>query len=202
VTRNDETSGKDSIRAAAAAALDDLNALSPDSEDRQTLLNALLSAHLNHLAPVAGGDQAGGGRIDDGKVTPAISEGDLLGRIASGLKVERDTVELVYDITDGEPHVVVSPKRIATNKSLATKQLGQLVAAARQILNLEEWTPVSTIRQVVTDFGRLDSSNFAASIQQMDSVALVRGKGTSREVKITKPGLEATADLINSIVKD
>jgi hypothetical protein len=74
------------------------------------------------------------------------------------------------------------------------------VAAARQVVGIEEWTSVSTIRKVVTDYGRLDGGNFAATIQQMaDNVAVIRGKGQSRVVKITKPGLEATADLIKGI---
>jgi hypothetical protein len=108
-------------------------------------------------------------------------------------------LELVYADQDGEPHVVISAKKLAQNKALAARQLGQLVAAARQVVGIEEWTSVSTIRKVVTDYGRLDSGNFASTIQQMDNVAVIRGKGQSREVKITKPGLEATADPIKGI---
>jgi len=93
-----------------------------------------------------------------------------------------------------------SAKKLPPNKALAARQLGQLVAAARQVVGIEEWTSVSTIRKVVTDYGRLDGGNFAATIQQMaDNVAVIRGKGQSREVKITKPGLEATADLIKGL---
>ena len=33
----------------------------------------------------------------------------------------------------------------------------------------------------------------------MDNVAVIRGKGQQREVKISKPGIQATADLIKGI---
>ena len=105
----------------------------------------------------------------------------------------------IFSHSHHEGCVVISAKKLAQNKALAARQLGQLVAAARQVVGIEEWTSVSTIRKVVTDYGRLDSGNFASTIQQMDNVAVIRGKGQSREVKITKPGLEATADLIKGI---
>lgn len=133
------------------------------------------------------------------RIAEPVDDGDVISRVSSGLKVDRDTLELVYAAQDGEPHVVISAKKIAQNKALAARQLGQLVAAARQAAGLEEWTSAATIRKVVTDYGRLDSGNFAATIQQMDNVAVIRGKGQQREVKITRPGMEAASDLINSL---
>ena len=194
----------DSIRNAAEAALTDVDALGLTGDDRSIMLKALLDARLRAAAPNMG--------MVPGVPTPVIpaagtaatptapvAAGDVIGMLSAGLKVDRDTIELIYTEQDGEATLVVSPKKIAEGKALATKQLGQLVAAARQVTGLEEWTSVGTIRKVVTDYGRLDSGNFATTIQQMDSVALFRGKGQSREVKITKPGLEATADLIKSL---
>jgi hypothetical protein len=128
-----------------------------------------------------------------------LDEGDVLGRIASALKVDRGILELVYDVRDGEPELVVASRRLASNKAQAARQLAQLISAARQAAGLEEWTSTATIRKVVTDYGKLDVSNFAATIQQMDKVAVIRGKALQREVKITRPGMEATADLIKSI---
>lgn len=95
--------------------------------------------------------------------------------------------------------MLISVKKIAQNKALAARQLGQLVSAARQAAGLEEWTPGATIRKVVTDYGRLASGNFASTMQQMDNVAVIRGKGQQRKVKNTKPGMGATADLIKSL---
>lgn len=128
-----------------------------------------------------------------------VEPGDLIGAMGAKLKIERDTLELVYAVDDGVPQVVVSSKKISSNKSVGTRQLGQLVAAGRQLVGIEEWTAAGTIRKVVADYGRLDSSNFAATLQQLENVALVRGKGQQREIKITKPGFENTADMIKSL---
>jgi hypothetical protein len=193
---------KDEIRQAAASAMADVAALNATGDERNILLKALLKARLSLAlsgtsanTPVRpdqpstlGGDQ------------PQLAVGDVIGKLAAGLRLDRDTLDLVYALQDGEPHLVISAKKIAANKALGTRQIGQLVAAARQIAGIEEWTSAATIRQVVTDYGRLDGSNFAATLQQMDNIAVIRGKGQQREVKITKPGIENTADLINSLV--
>src|SRR5688500_13588748 len=192
----------DGIRQAAEAALADVNALAVEGEDRKIILKALLDARLGGSVPASPSFIGAAGPITNGakpNAPGAVDDGDVIGRVSAVLKVDRDTLELVYAPQDGEPHVVISAKKIAQNKALAARQLGQLVAAARQAAGLEEWTSAATIRKVVTDYGRLDSGNFASTIQQMDNVAVIRGKGQSREVKITKPGLEATVDLIKGL---
>jgi hypothetical protein len=166
------------------------------------VLKALLKARLGGFTSATPGS-IGSSHVGNavGSVVPqtSIEDGDVIGKISATLKIDRDSLEMVYAIQDGEPHVVVSSKKISSNKALGTRQLGQLVAAARQIAGLEEWTSAATIRKVVTDYGRNDSSNFAATIQAMDNVAVVRGKGQQREVKITKPGIENTAELVKTL---
>lgn len=196
-----EPSG-DAVRQAAAAALADVNALEVEGEDRKIVLKALLDARLGGSVPVSPAFTVAASPASNGtKLDPAqaFASDDVMGRVSAALKIDRDTLDLVYALQDGEPHVVISAKKIAPNKALAARQLGQLVAAARQAAGLEEWTPAATIRKVVTDYGRLDSGNFASTVQQMDNVAVIRGKGQQREVKITKPGMEATAELIKSL---
>jgi hypothetical protein len=205
MTNSPETNPpSDGLRQAAAAALADVDALALSGDDRNTVLGILLKARLGGSAPptpAGNGDAKDKGKGENNHVIQdAVADGDLIGKISAALKLDRDLVELVYAAQDGEPTVVVSAKKIASNKAEGTRQLAQLVSAARQITGLEEWTSSATIRPVVTNFGRLNVSNFAATLQQMDNVALIRGKGQQREVKITKPGIENTADLVKSLV--
>lgn len=190
------------LRQAAAAAIADVDALGLSGDDRNTVLQALLKARLGGFAPraLAGNRDQMGKEETDYVIQGPVEEGDVIGKISAVLKLDRDLVELVYAVQDGEPMVVVSAKKIASNKAEGTRQLAQLISAARQIVGLEEWTSSATIRQVVTDFGRLNVGNFAAALQRMDEVALTRGKGQQREIRITKPGIENTADLIKSLV--
>jgi hypothetical protein len=191
----------DGLVAIAAATVGEVVAMKLAPADHSIVLETLLRARLGGgtatppvLAPAGGSG--------NGVATAPAEEGDSLGKLAVGLRLSRDTLELVYDFEDGVPSLVVSAKKIAPNKSTAVRQLGQLIAAARQIVGVEEWTSANVIRKVTQDYGRLDSSNFAASLQQMESVGVLRGKGSAREVKITKPGIESTTDLIKVIVGD
>lgn len=192
----------DGLRRAAAASVADVDSMKLIGEDRSIVLKALLNARLGDFAEIPASSRRGASAVkvasSPGPAEP-VAEGDVLGMIGRALKVDRETLEFVYDIDDGEPIVVVSAKKIAPNKSAAARQLGQLIAAARQGAGLEEWTSATTIRSVVSHYGRLDGNNFAASLQQMDSVAVIKGKGLQREIKITRPGFESTADMIRSL---
>ncbi|MFD1714514.1 hypothetical protein ACFSBZ_08540 [Amnibacterium flavum] len=165
--------------------------------DRSIVLEALLRARLSPSSSTSA-THAEAGSTDKPLVQPA-EQGDVLGKLAHVLNLPKDTLELVYDVVDDGPALVVSAKKIATNKSQGMRQLAQLISAARQISGIEEWTSAGLIRKVAQDYGRLDGSNFAASLQLLEDVAVLRGKGASREVKITKPGIEATSELIRTI---
>jgi hypothetical protein len=189
----------DGIRAAAAAAIADVNALGLDGEDRKVVLDAVLQARLS----AAGGaisvlpiDKTTSSSTTPTVAQPPAHQSDILGRISQTLKLDRHVLELVYDVRDGEPQLVVSPKRLAQNKAEASRQLATLLAAARQAAGLDEWTTTALIRNVVSDYGKMDSANFAANLQQMDKVALIRGKGQQREIKMTRSGMEEAAALI------
>ncbi|MDQ3405629.1 MAG: hypothetical protein M3548_19930 [Actinomycetota bacterium] len=201
-TSDESTTAGDELRQAAAAALADVNALDAMGDDRKIILKAIVEARLSFLAPTTAPSSKGGqpdGTSGDAILQGVAANGSLLDRIGSALTVDRDTLELVYSVENEEPTVVVSAKRLSSNKALATRQLGQLVVAARQIGGIEEWTSGSIIRPVVQQYGRLDTNNFAATIQQMDDVCVIRGRGQGRELKLTKPGIEKTADLIKKI---
>ena len=193
------------FRAAAAAAIADVNALGlADSPDRQVVLRVLLAARVrlgDAKTPSTGSDGTPAGRraAAAAPMGDQVDEGDLVGLIAVRLGVSRDVADLVYDVQDGQLGVVLSSRRLAAERSGAARQLAQLVVGGRQAAGMEDWTPIAEVRSVVNDYGKLDSSNFAASIQSLDDIFLFRGKGASRELKATRPGLERIADLVKDL---
>ncbi len=197
-----EDQADDPIRRAAAAALADVNALSAEGEDRTIILEAVLRARLGGHVPAAPA-VAPAPAAGNGTTPPAAPEGpgrgDVIDKIGAVLGVDRDTLELFYSVQDGEPRLHVSSKKIASQKAEGARQLARLVAAARQAAGLEEWTLLSSIRPVVQDYGKLDSGNYASAMQALDDVAVFRGKGPQREIKITKPGMEKVADMIRTL---
>lgn len=186
------------IRAAIRSSIDDINASDIPVEDRQTVLRAVLTVRLGGAvaAPTASADAAPHGA---GPSAAPADGSDLLSRIAAGMKLDRDTIELIYAEKEGEPEVVLSAKKLPDLKAAATKVLAQLVVGARQAAGLEEWTPVNTVRPVVQNYGRLDTSNFSTHMLQLDRVCLAKGKGLQRELKVTKPGMEEIAALVQAL---
>jgi hypothetical protein len=195
-------SEEDAVRAAAMAALADVESMNlKHPVDRAVVLAALLTKRLDLLggasASVHPREHQQRPPLHPG--TDPTDDGDLLGRVCAAMTLPREIVELVYDAHEGDLSVLVSARRLPDDRASATRQLAQLVAGGRQAAGLEEWTSMGVIRAVVTDYGRLDSGNFATTVARLDDVFLFRGKGANRFVKVTRPGMEHVAALVSSL---
>jgi hypothetical protein len=126
--------------------------------------------------------------------------GSVVGRIASKLGVAPEIVEDVYANDDEGLRLVVGPAKFESAKRAATMKLALLIAAGYQSAGIEEWTPVARLRDVVKDYNRFDSSNFAVTISKMDDVFLFTGsKAPDRKVKVNRHGYEAAARLVKAL---
>lgn len=200
------------LRSAARSALNDVDSLDLSSNDRPVVLGLILASRLGLMPGPPTGDHAplvpslAGTTSPTGspasKAVDPVAEGDLVAKIAFALKLDHELAERIYDVKDGELGYVIAPRRLATDKANATRQLAAIVAAGRQTAGLDDWTPVSIIRDVVHDFGKLDGANFAGYISKMDKddAYLVRGRGASREIKVTRSGLEPVGELLTSLL--
>jgi hypothetical protein len=202
---NHHASDADAIRSAAESALHDVDTLEiTEPLDRAVLLGGIFLARLGIVGmptvPMQNAHQPGDARNQLG-FTPPRGEGDLIGKIAARLQLDRNVVDQVYRVTDDTVNVIVSPRRLSPSKATATRQLAQLVAGGRQAADIEEWTDAGIIRQVVSDFGRYDSPNFASTIASMDEVFLFSGKGQSRTVKVSRPGMETISALVRNLAE-
>lgn len=120
-----------------------------------------------------------------------------LGAIAKKLGVAEDYVHEVYTIDDGRLDLVIAPTKLDKAKSPATRQLALLVAAGRQAAGIDnEWTSSIVIRDVCSDFGRLDPANFAAALDGLSETASIRTKGKSKEIRINRRGYEEAGMLV------
>jgi len=201
------------IRAAAVAAVADVDSLAVSEADRPIVLRAVLEARLGLIERTASQNvPQDGGPQDSGtnstklpKVVQPLRSDDMLGKIAAGLRLDRDKVEQVYAEDEGELDVVISPRRLAPDKANATRQLAQILAAGRQLAGLDdEWTSVGKVREKVNEFGKLDGGNFAQYIGTLnkDDACVLKGKGVSREIKVTRAGRESIGEMINSLLSE
>lgn len=170
-------------------------------EDRTALLPLMFTAHFGGRPIGRGTSDQGDAQKNEGASAPERGSGSL-SSIAAWLDITEDEVEGCFGDAGEGPQVTISPRRLAGSKADATRQLAQLVLAMRQATGIDEYTSVGEIRTVVNDFGKLDSSNFAAHLGALDAVATAVGRGSSKKLKVTRVGREKIAELVRELAKD
>lgn len=135
------------------------------------------------------------GATASAELSPRQSAGrgqaDWHGRVASALGVSTDDVDEAFDLEDDRMRLTIAPSRLPRQKATAMKDVALLISAARQAAGVDAdgWTSADVIRDECRELGVLDAGNFASEIQLRDVVS-VRGRGRSRQLKITRRGLE------------
>jgi hypothetical protein len=120
--------------------------------------------------------------------------------LARRLGIDREVAEYVYDASGQELTLVLARSRLPNEKRRSTRILSILYAAGRQAGYDEEWTSVNLIREQCRLFGVLDAPNFAAALATTADVLIARGKGSDREVRVTRAGFEEAGRTITELV--
>jgi hypothetical protein len=94
------------------------------------------------------------------------------------------------------PELIVKTNKLPGPKSQATVDIALLVMGARQAAGIDEFTESEVLREACKQYGKFDSSNFAGHLKALDSLVQSSGKAQSMLRKLTKPGREAAAGLI------
>lgn len=120
--------------------------------------------------------------------------------MAAKLDLPADTLGEVFHVEGEELTIVLARSKFEETRTGATRQLALLIAAGRQAGGWDEqWTATSVIREVVDDFGRLDSANFASTIREMQEVFSFSGNRQSLRVKVRRHGYDEATTLVRSL---
>ncbi len=145
---------------------------------------------------------AGSSRSQQGAPTGAAgaTPGDSLASIAHRLGLDRATVGEVFTVQGGEPELIVPVGKLPSKVAAATKEIALLIAGGRQAAGVEEWTSWDIVRAVCTDYKRIDSTNFAKTIREMDDVFNFRRDSERKvSVKLARPGWDRLAEAIRRL---
>jgi len=128
----------------------------------------------------------------------AVPHGDSpTTKLAGALQTDPELIELAYVVTDDNLDLVLSRSKLPKEKFPAMRAVTILIAAGRQGIGLDDtWTSVDVIRDVCRDFGILDANNFAAAVTAVGDAFVIHGKGTQRQVKVTRAGFEEAGRLL------
>jgi hypothetical protein len=106
----------------------------------------------------------------------------------------------VYHFDSGDIKLIVASTKLLSDKRAATRQIAVLIAAGRQGSGIDaSWTDSKVIREACGDLGKLDSPNFANTLNSMGDVFSFQGKGQVRKVKVIRPGYERATALITEL---
>ncbi len=180
----------------AAGVPDDLRAMAFEKALELLGVQGALSSAAPPTPPPTGtvsGSGASGG---------AAAADKTFDKIAEKLKVTKTAVEKVFHIEGESLELSIGTSKLPKPKVPGTKMIALLLAAGRQAGGWDaEWTAVSDIRAVCEAFGRLDGSNFAGTIREMDNVFNFSGARRSRKVKVkvNREGFEDAGALVREL---
>lgn len=124
-----------------------------------------------------------------------------LQQIAGKLNLGVDVVSRVYDVDSEGVHLTVSRSALDSTKKAAMQEVIRLIAAGRQALELDEFTPAKLLREACEDRGVLDAGNFAGAMTALDGHGMrIRGTGAARELKLNAAGFEAAAEDVKRVL--
>jgi hypothetical protein len=156
---------------------------------QEVLRYCLSGAYLNTASP---------GPTHGVAASPAETQ-DRMARLAAKTGVSGSALADLFDV-DGEVTLHVASSRIDSTKSKATREVALLVTAARQGSGIDDsWTPTSRIRDALQQYNRYDPNNFSSYLRKAGDFFNFKGKGSTQETRLTKPGWEAATELIRSL---
>lgn len=119
--------------------------------------------------------------------------------IAKYFKINPEGVEHIFDVSGTEPLLTLHTSRIEGVRTAATRQIALLVTGARTALGRE--TATEHIRSAVDGYGRLDRSNFMATLGKMPEISVLGGRGSpNRTIRMKVSGVEKAQELAQQLI--
>ena len=119
--------------------------------------------------------------------------------IANYFQINSDDVEHVFDVSGEELLLNVYGSRLDSSNAVATRTIALLVTGAQTALARE--TTTEHIRGIAESFGRLDRSNFMATLGKMPEISVLGRRGSpNRVVRMKVSGAEKARELVQDLV--
>jgi len=109
----------------------------------------------------------------------------VLDSIAAGLEIDADKVRRVF-AKNGEPELIMKSGKLPRTRAAAAADIAMLVMAG-----------VRSLRESCRRYGKFDQGNFGKHMRSLDNYIITDGRGVSARRKLTHPGIEAAAELVD-----
>lgn len=193
----------DYYRAALKEILEDLDAANVPPDLREVAFTLGMNVVLGTTSsPPAQTEPLSVRQVDAPTLGTAPTGDSPAAMLAARLGVSYEDITEVFSFGEKGPELIVGSGKIPPQAAAAAKDIAILIAAARQGIALEEWTAFSDIRDACSQYGRLDSNNFATTMKELDPYFSFRSPSPRRrEVKLNRPGWEKAAASVKRLVE-
>jgi hypothetical protein len=117
-------------------------------------------------------------------------------KIAAKLELDSEVVSRVYDVDEDGVHLTIKPNSLSPTKKFAQQEVTYLLAAGRQAVGLEEWTPTKIVIEATHDRGVHDT-NVSKAVTALEGDGFrFRGTKGKREMKISAVGFSKAAEIV------
>lgn len=162
---------------------------------------------LDHLLKAADGDQAAETRplappVND--PSPPVdgafaSEQQRIDAVAEYFGVDPEQVPDIFDLSDEDPGLRLGSNKLSKSKVNSTREIALLTTGVRTALGRDTNTEI--IRKFTDDYGKLDSSHFMETLNEMPQLSLLgKRRSSNRVVRMKFLGAEETRKLAQRLI--
>lgn len=121
--------------------------------------------------------------------------------VATYFGVDPEQVGDLFELSDDEPQLVLSPKHLGDKGASATRKVALLMTAVRSALGLD--TSTAHIREAAKRLHAIDPANFNATLAKMPELALMGAPGgKSRPVRLKTTGVARARELVSELIAE
>lgn len=127
------------------------------------------------------------------------TEQQRIDAVARYFDIDPEQVRELFNLRGEEPELVMNSAKLPKGKSEAVREIALLVGGVRTAVGLE--TGSQAIREVVENYGKLNSHHFMETLSGMEEIAVLGKPGSkNRLVRMRVIGAEAARPLAQRLV--
>ena len=121
--------------------------------------------------------------------------------VATYFGIDPERVGDLFELSEDEPQLVLSPKHLGGKSAPATRKVALLMTGVRSALGLD--TSTAHIREAAERLHVIDPANFNATLARMSNLALMGAPGgKSRPVRLKTAGVARARELVSELIAE
>jgi hypothetical protein len=143
----------------------------------------------------SGGSGSGSSNGNSSEGDISIAEGDLLAKVVEHTGADRDMLETLVHLDEGNLRVSVPGLKLGANNADRTRTIAHLFTIVRGFGLGEDGTLVELVRNEAQRLKCYDSANFSSQLNKLQGF-VITGTGTNRRIRAKSGGIQEFPNLV------